>query len=1070
MASKIITKGLKRTALSVALGMCFAGSVYAQSNSTGSIAGTTAAGSTVVIENPATGFRREITANADGGYRVSSLPTGTYRVTAGGQTRDVTVTIGGTATASLGTVQVVGASQINAIDVASVESTTILTAEQIAKIPVPRDITSVALLAPGTVKGDAAFGNLASFGGGAVSENQYFVNGFNITNSFKNLNFGQVPFEAIAEQQVKTGGYGAEFGRATGGVLNIVTKRGSNEFHAGANAFWSPESMRGHNPDVYYNDARFPDGKRLISDNSEDSLGTTVSGSIWASGAIVKDRLFFYALGQYARTTGRDTYGSISSTANSSVEQKVPTWLVKLDWNISDSHILELTAFSDKIKQQDDIYSNATPARTSANAGPNIGSASTAANGWHGTPGFQTNPNPALTPSTTDLPASLALDRTGYLGRIFDENGGTSYSLKYTGYLTDNFTLSALYGHGESSRSDYAIAANGTVEEYNGLVGGPVSGCPVITSTVTVLPPNCSFATTLGEKGAKDQRDQYRIDAEWQLGDHLIRFGYDRDDFTSVDGTAYEGGSVWQYRSDYRTASGATPGSVRRRSFMTGATVGVNSKAYYVEDRWQVTPNFLAYLGLRWDSFENVNAAGQSFVQIKNQFGPRLGFSWDVNGDSSFKVYGNAGRYSLPLTATVAVRGASASLYLEQFYTFTGVDPVTGAPTGLTQVNDPNCGCPNRYLNNEFGLGKNPLTIADQNLKPMYQDEYILGFQAKLTDHVSGGMRGIYRDLKAAIDDQCDYRPIYAYAVANDLEFNPAGTPTHPNTGFAYCHLYNPGEDATFLIDIDGDGTLETVNLSADTLGPKAKRTYKAVEFFLEGNWDKFFVQASYTWSKSIGNTEGGVKSDIGQSDTGTTQDFDYPELSIGSYGYLPNDRRHAFKIFGNYQLTDEWSIGANLLVQSGRPENCFGFLGGAASSGYANGYFSCDSGQSLPVYIVNPAYNPALPASSTNKYTIVSPLADGGSNNGSTVVPRGTAGRTPWTRQLDLNVGYKPNWADGHLSAKINVFNVFDEHAAQAVLEQGENAAGEPQPDRYLSPTSFQTARSVQFMVQYDW
>ena len=324
MASKIISKGLQRTALSVALGMCFAGSVYAQSNSTGSIAGTTTAGATVVIENPATGFRREITAGADGGYRLSSLPTGTYKVTAGGQTRDVTVTIGGTATASLGTVQVVGGPTINAIDVASVESTTILTAEQIAKIPVARDITSVALLAPGTVKGDAAFGNLASFGGGAVSENQYFVNGFNITNAFKNLNFGQVPFEAIAEQQVKTGGYGAEFGRATGGVINLVTKRGSNEFHAGANLFWLPESLRGHNPDVYYNDARYPEGKRHVSDNSKDTAGQTISGSVWASGALIKDRLFGYALLQYAKVSDRDTYGSIFGTTSISVEPYSP--------------------------------------------------------------------------------------------------------------------------------------------------------------------------------------------------------------------------------------------------------------------------------------------------------------------------------------------------------------------------------------------------------------------------------------------------------------------------------------------------------------------------------------------------------------------------------------------------------------------------------------------------------------------------------------------------------------------------------------------------------------------------
>ena len=50
----------------------------------------------------------------------------------------------------------------------------------------------------------------------------------------------------------------------------------------------------------------------------------------------------------------------------------------------------------------------------------------------------------------------------------------------------------------------------------------------------------------------------------------------------------------------------------------------------------------------------------------------------------------------------------------------------------------------------------------------------------------------------------------------------------------------------------------------------------------------------------------------------------------IGAYGYLPNDRRHSLKLFGNYDITDEWSIGTNLLVQSGRPINCIGVLQGS--------------------------------------------------------------------------------------------------------------------------------------------
>ncbi len=1014
MASKIINAGLKRTALSVALGMCFAGSVLAQSNSTGAIAGTTDAGASVTIENPATGFKREVTANADGSYRVGSLPTGMYKVTTKGQTRDVAVTIGGTTTGSatnLAAIDVKGGSVINAIDVSSVESTTILTAAQIAKIPVARNITGVALLAPGTVRGDAAFGNLASFGGSSVAENAYFVNGFNITNAFANLNFGQVPFEAIAEQQVKTGGYGAEFGRSTGGVINLVTKRGSNEFHAGGNIFITPNSLRSATPNVYSNgglqivtgdDPSLAGQQTLVTssivpstllvDNSRDNAGTNTVAAIWASGALIQDRLFAYALLQYGRVSGNDNYGGISAATQSSVSQKTPTWVVKLDWNISDSHLLEFTAFSDKNKSESDVFAT--------------------------------------------IPGTSGLGRGAYRGTIFNQTGGESYSLKYTGYLTDNFTLSALIGDGKSSRSNYGVTAGGVRQAYDGTIGY-TGGCPVIADIRTGVAAGtvprirgCDFIGTLGSPKSQDERKQFRIDADWQLGDHLLRFGFDGDRFNSFDAQSLEGGVNWRYQGAPASLA------VRKRIFQTGAAVEVDSNAFYAEDRWQVTDNFLAYMGLRWDSFKNKNGQGQEFVSIKNQFGPRLGFSWDVNGDGKFKVFGNAGRYALPLTATVAVRGASASLFSQQTGTYTSVDPATGAPIGFV-------GGAIQYLNNEFGKAKNPAGIASENLKPMYQDEYILGFQAQLTDHVSGGVRGIYRDLKTAIDDQCDSRPIYAYAAANGLAFNPQ------NTGFAYCHLYNPGSDGVFNVDVDGNGVLEKITIPAAVLGPKAKRTYKAMEFFAEGQWDKFFMQGSYTWAQSTGNTEGGVKSDIGQADTGTTQDFDYPELMVGADGFLPNDRRHSFKLFGNYEINDEWSIGANMLVQSGRPINCLGIRANDPV-GYGASYFSCGQAGN---WVLNAAGNGRLV------------------DNGAVVIPRGTSGRTPWTRSLDLNVAYKPGFADGKLTLKADVFNVFNESGATAVSEAGEDGVGNPlTATTYKTPVSFQAPRSFRFLVQYDY
>ena len=93
MASNLFSKSLKRSALTVALGLCFAGSVSAQS-SVGSIFGDTSASSTVTIENIDTGASRSTTADASGRYSFAQLTPGRYRVTAGGQTREVLVKLG----------------------------------------------------------------------------------------------------------------------------------------------------------------------------------------------------------------------------------------------------------------------------------------------------------------------------------------------------------------------------------------------------------------------------------------------------------------------------------------------------------------------------------------------------------------------------------------------------------------------------------------------------------------------------------------------------------------------------------------------------------------------------------------------------------------------------------------------------------------------------------------------------------------------------------------------------------------------------------------------------------------
>ncbi|WP_164978517.1 TonB-dependent receptor [Pseudoxanthomonas composti] len=996
---------LQRSALSAALSMCFIGGLQAQSNTAGAIFGQAATGATVQVQNPSTGFSRTITVGADGAYRFSALPAGTYTVTYQGSdgtssTREgVNVSVGtgtpvnfssASATSTLDTITVRASTSVNPIDVSSVESTSILSAEQIAKMPVLRDTTSVALLAPGTVRGDNAFGNLASFGGSSVAENQYYVNGFNATNTFRNLDFAQVPFEAISQSQVKTGGYGAEFGRSTGGVVNQITKRGTNEFHAGGNVFWSPKGLQAEQTSFYLNNPLDPGSSgELYRDNSGnfDEQWTT---ALWAGGALIQDKLFAYGLVQYGRE--KNALGATEYTEGNGTRRAVkrPNWLVKLDWDINENNKLEFTGFNSESESEEASYRYGTNAK---------------------------------------------------IGTNYTEDGGKFYIGKYTGYLTDTFTVSALYGNGTFTRNQHLRTADGLLVEYGGNLNEPATGCPRILDArptyrqniTGTYSSNCNITDgSIDRRDAQDERNQYRIDAEWSVGDHLIRFGYDRDDFESVAGQSIEGGRLWRYSTvnpDGIANSGDETDIVREQIVNQGSTVKLKQWAFYVEDSWKITDNFLAYLGARWDTFENLNGEGQSYVKIDKQFGPRLGFSWDVNGDSTLKIYGNAGRYALPLTPSVAVRGASASLFTRQNFNYTGVDPQTGAPIGTT----PRGGL--SYVNGEFGEPKNPATIASTNLDPMYQDEFILGFQKQLTDHQNIGARGIYRKLKAAIDDNCDYTPIYNQAVADGYE------PVLPNSGFPYCRMFNPGKDSVFLTDLEDNGQLTEYTVAADLLSPKAKRSYKALELFWDGGWDRLFLQGSWTIGWNKGNTEGGVKSDIGQADTSVTQDFDYKELMVDAYGYLPNDRRHSFKLFGAYQITDEWSIGGNVLVQSGRPKNCLGVLypynGGIHP--YGSSFFRCGTTEA------------------------------GGADGPSVAVPRGTAGRLPWTNTIDLNVAYFPSWAPG-LQFKMDVFNVFDNQKVTAISEVAEDATTGAPLATYGRWRSTQAPRSFRFMVQYDF
>jgi TonB dependent receptor/TonB-dependent Receptor Plug Domain len=1009
---------LRPLALALALAAALAAGPAAAQKATGDIFGRAPANTSVSIRSVDTGLAREVQADASGRYVFNQLPTGRYVVSADGSSREVTVKLGtgsevdfsATGSQALGTIEVTG-NAINPIDVSSVESATVFQAEQLAALPVARDVSSVALLAPGTVRGDSSIGRegttLASFGGASVAENGYYINGFDVTNIRNFTSFANLPFEAIGQQQVKTGGYGAEFGRSLGGVINIVSKRGGNDFKAGVAAYWEPESLREHAPDVKSIADPITYYKFTAADTRSD-----YAYNIYASGPIIKDRLFFFALAE-ARDTKAEDFDQNTSEL---MRDRKPHGMVKLDWNITDSHILEFTGISNRDYERSRFFSNDLDNDE-----------------------FHEVEDPYRTRHGRETP--------GYV----EKYGGEVYIGRYTGYLTDNFTLSAQYGE---------LTALNAARTPRNLPGGD---CPAVYDSRRT-PSATDFLGcwdenqfTIQDPDAPEERDHRRaarIDLDWHIGSHTLRGGYDAEKFDSTNvGDTMSGGAYWRY---YRTgANGAVvngvplPGNteyVRLRDYSTtSGSYSVENTAFYLEDSWQLTDNFLTYLGARAERFDNKNAEGVSFAKSDYLYAPRLGFSWNASGDGTNKLFGNAGRYYIPIASNTNIRASAAERYIHTFYLFQGIDPRTAAPVTLGQQ----IGGPSIV---STGVTPVPETVTAGNLKPMYQDEAILGFQHAFDSGWSAGVRGVWRKIRNGMDDYCYNGAFSQWAADNGYDDFDAST-------VPQCVILNPGKDAQFAVDLNNDGTLTNVTIPARYFDiAEYQRQYRAVELFWERPWDgRWSLQGSYTWSRSRGNAEGYVNSSLGQGDAGITQDFDFPSFGDGAYGDLPNDRRHTLKLFGSYQLAPEWRFSGNLLVQSGRPVNCLGFTpANARDATPPGGPLGSDEYSSPSSFYCVSGFE-------TGPDGVPRPIH--------TLYSRGGFGRTPWIKSIDLSVAWLPKIGDGNVTFKVDVFNILNSQKALQLNETGDINRGSPEPNPdFRLPDTYQAARSFRFTARYDF
>jgi hypothetical protein len=432
--------------------------------------------------------------------------------------------------------------------------------------------------------------------------------------------------------------------------------------------------------------------------------------------------------------------------------------------------------------------------------------------------------------------------------------------------------------------------------------------------------------------------------------------------------------------------------STRVRDFKLGAQTHTNTQSFYLQDDWKVTPTLLLIGGLRWDFQQSYGHGGDTYLKL-NKFWynmqPRVGASWDFTGDGRGKLFGNYAYYvETPIPLDINVRAGGGDSQTDKNFNVNRLNAPPGSIIIPGISADPTIGAVN------LGSAATPI---DPDIKPQTVHEVTAGIEYGIMKDLVVGVRGIYRAQGHVIED---------------------GSFDDGNTYF----LFNPGESLTDRLA----GEPPPVGVGA-RFG-RARRYYRAIEFTGTKRFsENYQFIASYVYSSLIGNYEGLFRNDNGQSDPNITSLFDLVSLLDNTYGRLPNDRPHQFKLDGSYRFPIELLASASIRVQSGIPIN-----------------------QLIP----HPVYG----------------------NNEGFAIPRGTAGRTPTTYSLDLGAYYPIKFSESmQLRLQADWFNVFNSQKAIKVDETfsiNSGVTGVPPVENpfYQTGTIFQFPSSFRLGVKFQF
>jgi outer membrane receptor protein involved in Fe transport len=874
---------IRLSAIVAALSLWLAGTAVAQTT-TGTLSGRVVdaqglpiPGATVTVTGPQ--GSRSFVSDSDGRFSAPFLTPGVYSVRAELQgfkavdIRDITVSLGQTTEIGIKmevgglteTVEVVGSSVV--VDTTSATTGAVLGTELFERVPVGRRMTDTLYLAPGVSNTTVGAAN-PSMSGSSGLDNLYVVDGVNVTNpgygaiGSYSIVFGSLgtatPFDFIKEVQVKTGGYEAEFGQSMGGVVNVVTKSGSNQLRGSVFAYSSPDAL-----EAEWKTVQTVNGTVNTLARQETDLGIEMGGRI------IPNRLFFF--GALNPSWQQRTFIAPDDIENFPLrelgevdrERRTLSYSTKFTWQAATAHRLDASFFGDPSKGE------MGPQRTSA-----------------------------LTVQDTSSFSELTY-------------GGHNQTVRYDGVLGSNVLLEASFARAYNNIEEVPSVDAWRVTDQTGPVQTISGGIGFYEQGNRGENFQYSAKATYVRAGHSIKAGITYEDIDFSQINQ--RTG---PTFIAHDGRRTETGAQITVLPDVNFGRIFR---VTRANFNAERNTSQRYTAFFVQDQWQATDRLTINAGLRYEDESLVGSGAPVFTsdgreldefRLKNNWAPRVGAVYDVLGGGRSRLYANWGRFFARVPNDIAARVLSVDEGISRGDYF-DADLTQPIPDGVVTQTPGGAPITQHYLTTSSGVN-----LIDPDTKLSYKDEFVVGMEWEAFPNTTLGARYIHRHIGRVLEDISPYS-----AVACDFGEEAACvtdyTITNPSSSTAVINV----EGLQPVSFDDPKHNYNALELTMDRRFSNNWMVLASYRYSrLRGNYEGFFREDNGQSDPGITSLYDFPTNDpnytaIGGALLGYRGDIRF----LGQEGPLPLDRPHHFKVQGN-RTFGNLGIGARLSLLSGKP------------------------------------------------------------------------------------------------------------------------------------------------------